>query len=114
MKNKIPVSDNIRIIRENLGYSQEYIASSLDITQQAYSHIEKHPEKATLKRLKEIANILQVNIITLIGEEETYIMQNFHQQGGNAATQFIVSDKSLIHSLKEEIAFLRSLVRNEK
>lgn len=41
MKNKISLEDNIRIIREARGYSQDYVASRLEITQQAYSNIEK-------------------------------------------------------------------------
>lgn len=117
MKNKISISDNIRIIRENLGYSQDYIATKLDITQQAYSSIEKNPEKATLKRLKEIAAILQINFVTLLGEDETYIQHNFNQQGGNAATQMNVTTSNnekdifvrFINELKEEIVFLRDL-----
>lgn len=119
MKNKISIADNIRIIRENLGYSQEYVATKLDITQQAYSHIEKSPENTTLKRLKEISLVLQVNFVTLLGEDDTYIQQNFHQQGGNAATQMNVtatnSDKEvyerLIFELKEQIDFLKSLTK---
>lgn len=121
MKNKISISDNIRIIRENLGYSQDYIATKLDITQQAYSSIEKNPEKATLKRLKEIASILQVNFVTLLGEDETYIQQNFHQQGGNAATQMNIANSNnekeiyerLINELKDEIVFLRDLTKKK-
>lgn len=119
MKNRISIGDNIRILRENLGYSQDFIATKLDITQQAYSHIEKNPEKATLKRLKEIASILQVNLVTLLGEDDVYILHNFHQQGGNAATQMNVTNplteqetyRLLITELKEEILFLRDLTK---
>lgn len=121
MKNKISLGDNIRIIREARGYSQDYVASKLEITQQSYSNIEKHPEKSTIKRLKEVAGILQVNFVTLLGEDETYIQQNFSQQGGNAATQMnVVSNKAendiyerLISELKEEITFLRALLKNK-
>lgn len=57
MKHRIPIGENIRFIREQLGYSQEYVATQLGITQQSYSNIEKKPEKATLQRLKDIAAI---------------------------------------------------------
>ena len=119
MKRKLTISDNIRLMREYMGFSQEYIADKLGITQQAYSQIEKNPEKTTLKRLKDIADILQVNLVTLLGEEETYILQNFNQSGGNAATQMNVTPSNnereiydrLISELKEEILFLRELTR---
>src|SRR5690606_4978871 len=88
---KLRISDNIRFIREKLGYSQEYVANKLDVSQQAYSHIEKNPEKATLIRLKEIAEILKINLATLINEDDTYVQQNFNQQGGNAASQIHLS-----------------------
>ena len=119
MNKQITISDNIRLLREYLGFSQEYVAQKLNITQQAYSHIEKNPENAPLKRLREIAQVLQVSLITLLGEEDTYILQNFNQSGGNAATQMNVSDSTsekevydkLIQTLKEEITFLRELVK---
>jgi transcriptional regulator with XRE-family HTH domain len=119
MKNKISISDNIRILRENLGFSQDYIASQLEITQQAYSGIEKNPEKTSLKRLKDIAAVLQVSVVSLIGEDETFILNNFHQQGGSAINNFDYKPSNserhiyekLIQEQKEEIVFLRELVR---
>lgn len=119
MKHRIPIGENIRFIREQLGYSQEYVATQLGITQQSYSNIEKKPEKATLQRLKDIAAILQVNFVTLLGEDDIYIQQNFHQQGGNAATQMNVSTaekevyEKFIDELKEQVDFFRSLAKDK-
>jgi len=76
----------IRIVRESTGLSQKYVADKLEITQQQYSNIEKHPENASLKRLRELSAIFQVPVTTLIGETESYVQQNFQQQGGQAAT----------------------------
>lgn len=118
MKHRIPIGENIRFIREQLGYSQEYVATQLGITQQSYSVIEKKPEKATLQRLKDIAAVLQVNFVTLLGEDDVYIQQNFHQQGGNAATQMNVSGaekeiyEKFIEDLKEQVDFFKGLVKN--
>lgn len=116
MKTKLSISENIRLIRESQGYSQDYVAIKLDITQQAYSAIEKNPERATLIRLREIATVLQVPLVTLLGEDEIIIQQNFHQAGGNAATVFknIANGTEVyekwINELKEEVHFLRTLV----
>ncbi len=119
MKKKATISDTIRLIRESQGFSQDYVAMKLDITQQAYSAIEKNPERATLTRLREIAIILQVPLVTLLGEDEINLQQNFHQAGGNAATIFknVSSGADVyekwIAELKEEIAFLRGCVANQ-
>jgi transcriptional regulator with XRE-family HTH domain len=114
--------DTIRLLREARGLSQKQMADKLGITQQAYSNLEKKPERATLERLRQIAQILQVELITLLGEEDTYILQSFNQSGGNAATQMNITPSAsereiydkLIVSLKEEIAFLRELQLKKK
>jgi transcriptional regulator with XRE-family HTH domain len=48
---KVNISETIRLIRESKGYSQDFVASKLYITQQAYSRLEKNPENMTLKSL---------------------------------------------------------------
>ena len=65
---KSNLSENIRIIRQKKGYSQEYIAYRLKISQQAYSLIENKPEKTTLEKLLKISKILEVKIESLINE----------------------------------------------
>jgi transcriptional regulator with XRE-family HTH domain len=118
MKKEPNISDTIRLLREARGFSQKQMADKLSITQQAYSNLEKKPERACLIRLRELATIFQVDLITLLGEEDTFILQNFNQTGGNAATQMNVTSPSsvehnvyekLVATLKEEIAFLREL-----
>jgi transcriptional regulator with XRE-family HTH domain len=112
----------IRLIRESNGFSQEYVAAKLEITQQAYSNIEKNPENSSIKRLKQISEVLSVPVTSLIGETEHYIQQNFQQQGGQAATIIHVqgipeNERQLyeryIEQLKSEIQMLKSLL-NQK
>lgn len=116
----IKLASNIRLIREARSFSQEYVAVQLNITQQAYSAIEKKPEKATLQRLKEIAAILQVPMISLLGEDEVVLQQNFNQAGGNSGTKLknIYTNADvldmLVAELKDEINFLRSALLKKK
>ena len=122
MKTEPNISEIIRLLREARRFSQKQLAEKLGITQQAYSILEKNPERMTLKRIKEIAKILQVELITLLGEEDTFIQQNFNQTGGNAATQMNITPSSaehdvyekLVSTLKDEIAFLRELQVRKK
>ena len=105
--------------RELKGFSQDYVAKQLDVTQQAYSQMEKNPDSMTLKRLKDLCKILDVELIALLDEDNVYVQQNFHQQGGNAATKMIISTGSdenkqlyerLLSEQKEEILFLREQI----
>jgi transcriptional regulator with XRE-family HTH domain len=115
--------NRVRTIRESQGYSQDYVAAKLDLTQQAYSRIEKNPESASLKRLKQLSEILGVTLTTLIGEEDTYIQQNFQQQGGNASTVMYVTsafdsiEKQLyeahIDDLRKQIETLSSILKKQ-
>ena len=115
-------ANRIKVLRESLGYSQEYVASQLSITQQALSRIEQNPENATLNRLKELSLILGVSLTSLIGEEETYILQNFQQQGGQASTVMYMTGiaenerkayESHIKDLKEQITLLSDLLKKQ-
>lgn len=63
---------NIRKIREYRNYTQDYLASKLSISQNAYSKIELGYSNITLNRLFEITQILEVDLIDFIcsdGEE---------------------------------------------
>ena len=117
-----PSKDVIRLIREEKRLTQLYMAKKLKISQQAYSIMENNPENITLKRLKEIADLLDVEISTLLGIDNGYLQQNFGQTGGNAATQMINNYTAqeqhdlyerLIAELKEELTYLRTLIKNK-
>ncbi len=45
------ILENIKTIRKQKGYSHEYIAHELDISQVAYSKLEKNETKLTVERL---------------------------------------------------------------
>jgi transcriptional regulator with XRE-family HTH domain len=60
------VGHKIRMQRLGKNYSQEYMAFMLEISQPAYSKIERDETEISLKRLYEIAEILQVDAFTLM------------------------------------------------
>ncbi len=60
------VGANIRKIRILKGYSQEYVADSLDISQKTYSHLENDKSKISLTRLSQIAKLFEVNVIQIL------------------------------------------------
>ncbi len=56
----------IKLRRSELGYNQEYMGANLGITQCAYGKIERGKTELTLRRLKQIALILDVDVNSLI------------------------------------------------
>jgi transcriptional regulator with XRE-family HTH domain len=64
------VAVNIRNKREKLNYTQEYLATKLGISQNAYSKIELGYTKITVERLFQIAEILETDLIELINAEK--------------------------------------------
>jgi transcriptional regulator with XRE-family HTH domain len=55
------IGAKIRKIRELKGFSQEYMASSLGITQNSYSKLENQKTRLSLKRLNNISKILELD-----------------------------------------------------
>lgn len=56
------VKENIKNIRELKNYTQEYMAERLNISQAAYSKIEKGKTEITLLKLEEIASVFEITI----------------------------------------------------
>lgn len=59
--NTLKIKENIKRIRSIKGYSQEYTAYKLGITQSAYSKIENNPSKLTLEQLYVLSDIFETS-----------------------------------------------------
>lgn len=60
------ITQNIRRIREGKNFSQEYMATRLNISQNTYSKLELGYTALTVERLIQIAAILETNMIDLL------------------------------------------------
>lgn len=60
------IGNKIRIQRLIKNYSQEYMSFMLDISQAAYSNIEADKIEITLKRIYEIAEVLEISPFSLM------------------------------------------------
>ncbi len=69
------VAINIRKLREQRNYTQEYMAANLKISQNAYSKIELGYTKITVDRLFELADILRANVVDLLYPNQTEAVQ---------------------------------------
>ncbi len=113
------IGNKIKMVRESINLSQEYVATKLNISQQAYSRMEKNPDNISVSRLRELSAILGVPFNTLVGEDDLYIQQNYNQQGGNAGTVMYVqgmadSERKVyeerINDLKQQLEAMQKLL----
>jgi len=121
-RNMNNVGVNIRKSREKRGFSQEYVADKLGITQSTYGKLERDVLSITLDRLYKIADVLEEDISTLLDIGKKNIFNN-HNHNGYVET--INNDyKAMVEELKmvyekmlgikdEQIAFLKSLFEKQ-
>ncbi len=114
MNNKI--GSRIRKIRETKGISQEAMAFELEISQSNYGRLEKSDSRLTAPKIQKIAKILDITVAYLFGEKSAKIINqhnNDNPQAYNVDT-IINADKEHINTLKDEILFLRELLKKNQ
>jgi transcriptional regulator with XRE-family HTH domain len=67
----MPIAAKIRVQRMIKGYSQEYMAFRLNISQNAYSKLERGETELTVRRFYEIIEILEVPMNSLLTERRS-------------------------------------------
>jgi transcriptional regulator with XRE-family HTH domain len=72
-------SKKLKILREINNYTQEYVARILDISQNAYSLIEKGTTKITLDRIEVLAELYKTSPSELISINDNF----YHNPNGS-------------------------------
>jgi len=117
----LKIGDNIRKIRELKGYSQEYMAGKLDISQKMYSNIENENRKIDTERLKAIAEILEVGVLDIMTFNERVFFANTNCDQSKSSigmfntvhlgeTKLNEIQEARIQELKDEVKHLREQV----
>jgi transcriptional regulator with XRE-family HTH domain len=118
------IGHNIRRLREQNGYTQDYMAAELDITQATYARIESEEIKLSTDRLQKIADILKTDIYKLFDSNKITIknqtfnegvygngyIENLHVESKEAYKKLIEAQEKEIEYLKKQIDFLHSLL----
>jgi transcriptional regulator with XRE-family HTH domain len=114
------VIEKIKDLRKKKGFSHEYMADKLEISQPAYSKIEKMETVLSVDRLFKIAEILEtpVNDILELQPNTVYNQTNNHDNGMIIAHQEVQNlyqdnkeiTEKLIQTQQNEIVFLRDLL----
>ena len=74
MKNNIGIK--IRQLRELRGFSQEYMANQLSLSQRQYSKIERNEAKIDWDKIVEISDILEITAFNLVTFDDSLIFNN--------------------------------------
>ena len=70
------LSDNIKTIRKNKGYSREELASKLHVTRQTISKWENGQSEPGANILKELADLFEISVSELIDGDAERVLEN--------------------------------------
>ena len=102
------IGENIRKHRIEKDKKQQEIYEAIGVNQFTYSKIENKKYKMDIETLKNIANVLEVDITRLIGEDKIEInhTNNDSLQGDSGIIVNNNHSEDLIIALKEQITLL--------
>ncbi|MFP9115616.1 helix-turn-helix domain-containing protein [Flavobacterium sp. RHBU_3] len=111
------IGQRIKKLREEKGITQDAMAVQLDVTQSNYGRLEKDDRRLNVVKLLKIARILDVNIMYMFnGMAESGTEQpkesSLTQTNKEVYEILVESLRAEIQHLKEEVNFLRVIVRS--
>jgi len=108
------IGQKIKKLREFRSFTQEYMADKLDISQQAYSLLEKD-DNIPFGRIKQVAEILDVPVEQVVGLDEKFIFNNYGSNSSQIAYQIIDNERKLyedkIKLLEDKIQLMELLAK---
>jgi len=114
------IGEKVKKLRELRNYTQEYMAEQLEMSQQNYSAIENdEDEDISLKRLKKIAETLEIGLTDLLNFEDHKIFNNYGnyscaENNQNTVNNHYDAEKKLLEQQIErqqsEIEYLRKML----
>lgn len=110
--NTINIGHKLRKFRTEKGYSQEYMADRLKISQKTYSNMENEKTEITIDTLKQIADELEIDLLELLSDGKIIVQYNTSTDTStfNGVVNNNMSEE-LINQLKERIEDLKSQIK---
>lgn len=111
------IGSKIRQIRELKGYSQEYVAGKLGVSQRAYSKLETSETKLDWDKISQIADVFEIEPLDIVSFDDNLVFHNCNQSGkfgqffNNFPEKLIEQYEKRIKGLEAEIEFLRNELR---
>ena len=121
------IASNIKRIREEKGYSQEYMATQLNTTQATYARMESQKTKFKIDWLQPIADILDTDASAFLDSSKLTIqnqtnnegsygngyIENLHLENKESTKKIIQTLEDKVQHLKSENEFLRSMLEKQ-
>jgi transcriptional regulator with XRE-family HTH domain len=113
------IGDKIRKVREIKGLKQEWVAGQLGLSVTAYGNLERGDAGVTVERLEEIAKVLEVNALEIMGLSDHIVTQHFNNGAGSVgvgynygpiASSEVEAYKTLVEEQKTHIAQLQTQI----
>ena len=109
------IGEKLRKIREMKGISQDYLATQMDISPQAYGKIEREETKLDFDRLEIIAKLMNVDPLDIVNFDESHVFNNTFNNHASHQKNFILHNNEQpnpviekhFNLLQEEIQQLR-------
>jgi transcriptional regulator with XRE-family HTH domain len=80
--------DNIRLVRQAKGYSQENVAKLLDMSPSGYAKIERGESDIAVSRIEEIAKVFEVEPAQLVSVAERPLIFNIKKKSIQPSWQY--------------------------
>ncbi len=90
------VGENIRRVRQSKGYSQEYLAQKLGVSQNFIHKIEANKKNASIEDLKQLAIVLETPISELLGAP-------LYQENHNSTNSSLIGTYTIHHHFPAEL-----------
>lgn len=119
---KLSIGQKIKKLRELRNYTQEHMAEQLNITRQGYGKIERDETDVGYQRLEEIAKILQMEVIDLVGfddKKQVFNVNNSNSPNSYNNIGYVVNTlpdmerrlyEEKVESRDKEIAYLKQII----
>lgn len=108
------IHSKIRSMRMIKGYSQEYMANKLNISQNAFSRLELGHAALTIDRLHQIASIFEIKIEELLTDSERSVATQNQMPNSDLIKMILDEKDKQINHLSGEIKFLREQLNTSR
>ena len=106
------IGNKLRKLRMEKGYSQEYLAEVLEVSQKTYSNMENSKSSVSIDTLKKIAEEYKIDLIELLSDDRVIVQNNSSRESSTFQGGIIINHMSeeLLNQMKERIEELKQTI----
>jgi transcriptional regulator with XRE-family HTH domain len=106
------IGNKLRKLRMEKGYSQEYLAEVLEVSQKTYSNMENNKSSISIETLKKIAEEYKIDLIELLSDDRVIVQNNSSRESSTFQGGIIINHMSeeLFNQMKERIEELKETI----